>query len=118
MNMASEVESPYILYYYPFSLCSLMTRLTYAWRGSPAVGIQDMVVELREVDIARKLEQFSEEFLCQINPKGKVSQSFHDFPAFFFCASIHISNSLTVNNRCQCYFTLTNYLNLYQTAWI
>lgn len=50
-----------------------MTRLTYALRGQAKPGIPEMKMELKEVDISLKLEQFSEEILCKINPKGKVN---------------------------------------------
>lgn len=75
--MASESETPYVLYHFAFSLCSIMVRLTYALRGDPKPGAADLKMELRDVDIARKLEQFSEEFLCKINPKGKVGHQHH-----------------------------------------
>ncbi len=52
-----------------------MVRMTYASRGLPKSGSEDLNIEDRVVDIAVKLEQFSEEFLCEINPKGKVGNS-------------------------------------------
>lgn len=36
-----------------------------------------MKIEPKVVDIAQKLEQFSEEFLCEINPRGKVPVLYH-----------------------------------------
>ncbi|EXJ70577.1 uncharacterized protein A1O5_06647 [Cladophialophora psammophila CBS 110553] len=54
-----------------------MVRLTYALRGPPSRESNDMKIEFRTVDIAIKLEQFTEDFLCNVNPKGKVPVLYH-----------------------------------------
>jgi hypothetical protein len=63
----------YILYYHPFSVCSIMVRYTYALRGPPKDSTSDMSVQEQMVDIFND-EQLSEHFLTAINPKGQVKR--------------------------------------------
>lgn len=62
---------PFVLYYHPYSICSLMVRLTLAMRGIPKDSSSEMVVEEKFVDIFKN-HQLEENFLCNINPKGQV----------------------------------------------
>jgi hypothetical protein len=72
--MANRVaqSTPYILFWNPFSICSLMVRYTLAIRGTANRASEEMVLEEREVNIFAA-EQLKEPFLCDVNPKGQVS---------------------------------------------
>ena len=72
--MATEKRSQkpeYILYYNPYSICSLMVLYTYAVKGKPLKPEDELSWETRSVDIFHE-EQYSEHFLCQINDHGQV----------------------------------------------
>jgi hypothetical protein len=49
-----------------------MVRYTVANAASPVKGSLPLSVELRQIDIF-KGDQLSEQYLCEINPKGQVS---------------------------------------------
>ena len=65
-------SAPYILYWNPFSICSLMVRYTLAIRGAARNTSDEMVVQECEVNIYAA-EQLKETFLCDVNPEGQVS---------------------------------------------
>ncbi|KAH8812214.1 hypothetical protein F5884DRAFT_784746 [Xylogone sp. PMI_703] len=69
-------SAPFVLYHHPYSICSLMVRLTLAMRGRPKDLDSEMTVEERVVDIFNSL-QLEEDFLCNINPKGQVPVLVH-----------------------------------------
>ena len=71
--MSSQVNAT--LYYNHYSICALMTRLTYRYRGEQADPKRVIVVEERDVNIFIG-EQLSEHFLCDLNAKGEVRISF------------------------------------------
>ncbi len=62
----------YTLYYHPYSICSIMVRYTLALRGPPKAGSPDVTVREEVVDINDSLDQLTENYLCNINPKGQV----------------------------------------------
>ncbi|KAH8820179.1 hypothetical protein F5884DRAFT_893113 [Xylogone sp. PMI_703] len=74
---------PYTLYYNPFSICSLMMRWLVVIRGEPKDEESRMDISIREIDIFHE-EQFSEWYLCDVNPNGQVpvlgSEVAFDFP--------------------------------------
>jgi hypothetical protein len=72
IGMASTTNC-YDLYQNDYSLCSLMTRYTFAVRQNPKRGADDVVLRQHNVDIFFNLEQLNEKFLVEINPKGQVS---------------------------------------------
>jgi hypothetical protein len=49
-----------------------MVRFTLAFRGAPKDESSAMSVEERTLNIFQD-EQLSEEYLCEVNPKGQVS---------------------------------------------
>jgi hypothetical protein len=61
----------YTLYYFPYSICSIMVRYTIALRGPPRDEASAMSVTERVLDITAG-EQTKEEYLCEVNPKGQV----------------------------------------------
>ena len=61
----------YTLYHFPSSICSIMVRYTLAVRGPPRDEESAMAVAEKIINITRD-EQLTEEFLCDINPKGQV----------------------------------------------
>ena len=63
------------LYYNHYSICALMTRLTYRYRGKPAAPERAIVVDEKDVNIFVG-DQLSEHFLCDLNPKGEVRMFF------------------------------------------
>lgn len=70
--MASQ-ESPFVLYYYTYSLNAIMVRFTIEMRGTPRSGRPNMEMQFKLVDIGPdSAEQLSEHYLCNINSKGKV----------------------------------------------
>jgi hypothetical protein len=70
----AQKSDDYVLYYNPYSICSLMVRCTLALRGEPKDPTSAMSVETKVVDIFHE-EQLSENFLCEINPEGQASHS-------------------------------------------
>lgn len=60
------------LYHNTYSVCSLMVRYTLALRGPPKDASSAIEVHEQEVDVYHE-EQLSEQFLCEINPKGQVN---------------------------------------------
>lgn len=63
---------PYTLYYNRFSICSIMMRWLVNIRGEPKDEASRMDISTKEVDIFHE-EQFSEWYLCDVNPNGQVS---------------------------------------------
>ncbi|KAF2174139.1 hypothetical protein M409DRAFT_16409 [Zasmidium cellare ATCC 36951] len=63
---------PVTVYYSPVSLASYMLQYTLAIRGAPTNPEDEITIEEKEVDIHFKLEQLSEFYLLNVNPKGKV----------------------------------------------
>ncbi|KAH8683737.1 hypothetical protein BGZ61DRAFT_456240 [Ilyonectria robusta] len=61
----------FTLYHNTYSVCSIMVRMTLAFRGAPKDDASAMDVEERIVDIFHE-EQLSEEFLCTVNELGQV----------------------------------------------
>ncbi|KAH8887055.1 hypothetical protein GQ53DRAFT_331629 [Thozetella sp. PMI_491] len=62
----------YTLYFYPYSIVSIMARYAIALRGPPKEGLSDLSINEQAVDIVVNLEQLSEDYLCNVNPKGQV----------------------------------------------
>lgn len=60
-----------MLYYYPQSICSIMVRLCFAYRGQAAPDKPDLRLEGQIVDIHNG-EQLSEHYLRNISSKGTV----------------------------------------------
>jgi glutathione S-transferase len=65
------VSETYTLYHNPYSICSLMVRQTVAIRGQAKDKDSEIPITNVVVDIFKE-EQFSEHFLCEINPLGQV----------------------------------------------
>jgi hypothetical protein len=63
---------PYVLYYNRFSICSLMMRWMIEIKGEPKDEGARMDIVPKEIDIFNQ-EQFTEWYLCDINPNGQVS---------------------------------------------
>jgi hypothetical protein len=63
---------PYTLYYSRYSICSLMMRWLCLVRGDPKDAASAMDITPKEIDIFGE-EQFSEDYLCEVNPNGQVS---------------------------------------------
>ena len=51
-----------------------MVRYTLALRGPPKAGSPDVTVSEEVVDISGSLDQLTEDYLCNINPKGQVKK--------------------------------------------
>ncbi len=62
---------PYTLYYHRFSICSLMMRWLVDVRGEPKDEASRMDISTKEINIFNE-EQFSESYLCDVNPNGQV----------------------------------------------
>jgi hypothetical protein len=62
---------PYTLYHNSFSICSIMMRYLSAIRGNPKDAASAMDIAEKEVNIFGQ-EQFSEHYLCEVNPNGQV----------------------------------------------
>jgi hypothetical protein len=60
------------LYHNTYSICSIMVRQTVAIRGQAKNADSEIMITEQVVDIFNE-EQFSEHFLCEINPLGQVS---------------------------------------------
>ena len=72
--MATEMptqKSSFILYYNPYSICSLMVLYTYVMKGKPIKEKDSLSWETRTVDIFHE-EQLQEHFLREINDQGQV----------------------------------------------
>ena len=67
-------QSQLTLYHNCWSICSIMVRYTLTLRGKAKDATSDIVVKEKEVNIQR-VEQLSEAYLCEINPKGQVCAS-------------------------------------------
>lgn len=65
--MATQ-EDKFILYYNPYSICSLMVLYTLAVTKAE----DELNLEKKLLDIFHE-EQFTEHFLCDINDHGQVS---------------------------------------------
>lgn len=61
----------HVLYYHPYSICSIMSRYALAIRGEPATPEEAITVKEQEIDIYAS-EQLTEEYLCIVNAKGQV----------------------------------------------
>ena len=64
----------FLLYYHPYSVCSIMVRYTLAVAGEARDGVAEMHVEEKMVDIFQ-YKQLEEQFLRGINPKGQVRRT-------------------------------------------
>ncbi|KAF2105144.1 hypothetical protein NA57DRAFT_30050 [Rhizodiscina lignyota] len=62
---------PYTLYYNRYSICSIMMRWLVDIRGQPKDEASRMDIGLKEINIFKE-EQFSEWYLCEVNPNGQV----------------------------------------------
>jgi hypothetical protein len=69
--MAENGTSTYILYYNPYSICSIQVNYTLELRGEPKDAASAMNIEKRVVNIFNQ-EQLTENFLCEINAEGQV----------------------------------------------
>lgn len=72
MSNGNGSPTAYTLYHNYYSICSIMMRYLVRIRGEPKDDASAMDIEARNVDIFSE-EQFSEEYLCRINPHGQVS---------------------------------------------
>ena len=72
MSSTKEIDEPYTLYYNDYSLCSLMVRLTLAFCNDGNKEVEPLDVREQPVDIQHG-GQLEEEYLCDVNPKGTVS---------------------------------------------
>ena len=70
-SMDDGQASEYVLYYFRYSVCSLMVFYTLALRGKPKEAKDEINVQTRAVDLFHE-EQFEENFLCNINNHGQV----------------------------------------------
>jgi len=61
----------YTLYYFPYSICSIQARYTVAVRGEPKDVTSTATITEYVVDIMGK-DHLTEEYLCDVNPKGQV----------------------------------------------
>lgn len=61
------------IYHNPYSICALMTRLTYRFRGEPRDNSRAIVADEKLIDIFT-FDQLSKHYLCDINPKGEVRE--------------------------------------------
>ena len=71
MASANATSAPYVLYYHPYSVCSLMVLYTMALKGSAISPENEINVETKIVDIFRQ-KQLDEDYLCDINKYGQV----------------------------------------------
>ena len=71
MAGADNKSSPYVLYYHPHSVCSLMVLYTLALKGTATSPENEIDVEAKVLDIFHE-KQLDEEFLCNINKYGQV----------------------------------------------
>jgi hypothetical protein len=70
--MAEEHSPNYVLFYNPYSICSIQVNYTLELRGDPKDEKSSMNIEKRVVDIFNQ-EQLTEKFLCEINAEGQVA---------------------------------------------
>ena len=73
MASANDKSAPCVLYYHPYSVCSLMVLYTMALKGSATSPENEIDVEAKVLDIFHQ-RQLDEEFLCNINKYGQVRQ--------------------------------------------
>lgn len=64
-------SSGYVLYYHPYSVCSLMVLHTLALKRSAREPEDEITMQTKVIDIFNE-EQLSEDFLCNINDHGQV----------------------------------------------
>ena len=64
-------DNVYVLYYYSFSLYSIMVRYAIALRREPNTLEPAMVIEQREVLLIED-QQLDQDFLLKVNPRGQV----------------------------------------------
>lgn len=64
-------EATYILYHDPVSICSVMVRYTLALRGKAKDEDASLHVQERLCSLKNR-DHLTEEFLCDVNPKGEV----------------------------------------------
>ena len=67
--------SRYVLFYNPYSVCSLMVLYTLALKGNHKHAKDEINVQTKFVDIFNE-EQLEEHFLCNINDHGQVAHPF------------------------------------------
>ena len=72
MASADDKSAPYVLYYHPYSVCSLMVLYTLALKGPAGNPRNEIDVDAKVLDIFGH-KQLDEEFLCTINKYGQVS---------------------------------------------
>ena len=65
------------LYYNKFSICSLMVRYTFSLRGEPKSANDQIQFHEKQIDIHNG-EQFTENYLLNVNPKGQVPVLFSE----------------------------------------
>ena len=66
-------EPNHTLYHFPYSICSIMVRYTFALRGQPKDTDSEIRIQEKPVDLWRG-EQLTEHYLCDINTAGEVSR--------------------------------------------
>lgn len=71
-NVQGASSSDYYLHVFPFSLYSIMARLTLAFgQHAPSPIASPLSVRLKLVNLHRE-EHISEAYLTEVNPKGQV----------------------------------------------
>ncbi|KAF7189817.1 hypothetical protein HII31_08924 [Pseudocercospora fuligena] len=70
--MSTQGPATYILYHYPYSICSIQVRYALANRGEPSHQQKAIQLDERVIDIGPAHEQLSEHFLCDVNANGEV----------------------------------------------
>ncbi|KXT06096.1 hypothetical protein AC578_1301 [Pseudocercospora eumusae] len=70
--MSTQGPAKYVLYHYPYSICSIQVRYAFANRGEPSNQQKAVQLEERVIDIGPAREQLSEHFLCDVNSNGEV----------------------------------------------
>ena len=71
MVRADDISAPFLLYYHPYSVCSLMVLYTLALKGTATSLENEIDVEAKVLDIFHQ-KQLDEDFLCNINKYGQV----------------------------------------------
>lgn len=70
----NAARDSYVMHIFPFSLYSIMARLTYAF--AKITRTESKIIIVNELVDLHRDENISEEFLLHINPKGQVRFNF------------------------------------------
>ena len=74
MSNSSSAHYDHMLYHFDYSICSIMVRYAIALCSGSEEPQHPITIREQQVDILHG-EHFTEDFLCNLNPRGEVCLS-------------------------------------------